>query len=98
MNKAVTNSLSAMVSKAVKDVDYSHISIKKDDYIGIIDKRIEVSDTDELLVLKACVDKLMEKANSPDILMLYYASKTSKKVLEELEVYVNKKYELICSF
>ncbi len=98
MNKAVANSLSAMVSKAVKDVDYSHISIKKDDYIGIIDKRIEVSDVDELMVLKACVDKLMEKADSPDILMMYYASKTSKKVLTELETYVTKKYELICNF
>ncbi len=98
MNKAVANSLSAMVSKAVKDVDYSHISIRKDDYIGIINKRIEVSDTDELLVLKACVDMLMQKADSPDILMMYYASKTSKKVLDELEAYVTKKYELICNF
>ncbi len=98
MNKAIANSLSAMISKAVKDVNYSHISIKKDDFIGIIDKRIEVSDVDELMVLKACVDKLMEKADAPDILMMYYASKTNKKVLSELEAYVTKKYELICNF
>lgn len=98
MTKAIANSCSAMVSRAVKDVDYSHISIKKDDYIGIINKRIEVSDTDDLLVLKACVDMLMQDADNPDILMMFYASKTPKSVLEELESYVTKKYELLCNF
>lgn len=98
MNNAIADSLTAMISVAIKDVDYKHISIHKNDYIGIINKKIEVADVDELIVLKSCVDLLIKKSNNPDVLMLFHGSKVSKKTLSELEKYVEKKYNLICNF
>lgn len=98
MNNAVKDAVSGMISKSIKDVDYSHISIKKNDYIGIINKKIEVSDSDEFIVLKSMVDSLVKLANDPSILMIYYGDKKDMKYLSELEKYINKKYNLMCEF
>lgn len=98
MNNAVDNCLSGMISRSIKDVSFSNLEIKKDDYLAIIDKKIKVADPDEFIVLKSCLDLLMKEVDSADVLMVYYSSKQSLKILKELENYAIKKYDLVCEF
>ena len=98
MNKAVDSSYSALISKAVKNVDYQNISLNKDDFIGVINKKIVVSDSDEFNVLKSTIDMLMSKIKHADILMIFYDSKKRLNILKKIEEYVTEKYNLFCEF
>ncbi len=99
MNKVVKNSFSALVSKSVKDVDYNNISFNKNDFIGIIDKRIVVANKDEDIALKLIIDLLMNKAKKhADVLIIFYDNKKRLPILKKIEEYVNKKYDLVCEF
>lgn len=98
MKHALANCKSAVISTSIKDVDYTYIQIKKEDYITIIGKKILFADKDELTTLKATVDLLIKQSSTPDILVIIYGSKKDLPVLKLLEEYVEEHYHLICEF
>ena len=98
MNKAIDNSYSALISKSVKDVDYTNVMLSKDDFIGMIDKKIVVADKDEYVVLKKTIDTLISKMKHADVLMIFYDNKKRLPILKKLEEYVSEKYNLLCEF
>ncbi len=99
MNKVVKNSFSALISKSVKNVDYNNISFNRNDFIGIIDKRIVAANKNENIVLKTIIDMLMNKAKKhADVLIIFYDNKKKLPFLKEIEEYVNKEYDLVCEF
>ncbi|MGL4948391.1 MAG: DAK2 domain-containing protein [Mycoplasma sp.] len=98
MRSAVSCCNSAVISKAIKDVQYSHISIKKEDFISIMNKKIEFANSERLAVVKKTIDLLMRKASSPDILILIYGSKEDEAILEDIEQYAATEHGLICDF
>ncbi|MGL4951923.1 MAG: DAK2 domain-containing protein [Mycoplasma sp.] len=98
MKSAISSSHSAVISRAVKDVDYSHIKIKKDDFISIMNKKIECADEDKVITLKRTIDVLVKKSSNPDILIVIYGSNADSEILEEIEQYAATKHGLICEF
>ncbi|MGL4950934.1 MAG: hypothetical protein ACRC4M_03855, partial [Mycoplasma sp.] len=98
MKNAVSTSNSAVISKAIKDVQYSHIAIKKSDYISIMNKKIECADKDKLTTLKKTIDILIKKSSDPDILVIIYGNDADLSILEDIEQYVAKQHGLICEF
>lgn len=98
MRRAVGDARTAAISKSIKDVTYSNIELKKDDYISIINKRIEAANKELSVTLKETIDLLVSKASNPDILVIIYSSESDLKILKEIELYVTEKYGLICEF
>lgn len=96
MEKAAKNAISAMVSTSIKNVQYRHITVKKDDFIGIINKKVLVSEEDEEKALKDTIDKLMLKTKQPDIAMLFYGKNASMEVVQNVEKYINENYGCYC--
>lgn len=96
MSKAVKNSTSAIISKAVKDVEYSHIKLFKNDYITIMNKKILIANKSKEFVLKSTIDLLMKKSKEVDILIIIYGNKKDEKLLEIIEKYVSETYNIFC--
>lgn len=98
MKRAVGDARTAAISKSIKDVTYSNIELKKDDYISIINKRIEAANKELSVTLKDTIDLLVSKANNPDILIIIYSSEADFKLLKEIKLHATEKYNLICEF
>ena len=96
MMKVAKNTVSAMVSTSIKNVQYKHITVKKNDYIGILNKKVLVSNRDEEAAVKETVDKLMMKIKQPDIAMLFYGQNASIEVVRNVEKYINEVYGCYC--
>ncbi|MDR0857122.1 MAG: DAK2 domain-containing protein [Mycoplasmataceae bacterium] len=58
MQKVMKKISYGKISKSVKDIKFSHISVKKDDYIGIVEKKIIVGNTDFEKAAKATIDNI----------------------------------------
>lgn len=98
MTKAVKASCSAVISRSIKDVNYSHISLKKKDYIGIDGKKIFYASKTEYETLKATIDYLFKKSKDPDLLLIIYSGKKNKENCDKIEKYVSETYGLCCEF
>ncbi len=96
MTKIAKNTVSAMVSTSIKNVQYKHITVKKNDYIGILNKKVLVSNRDEEAAVKETIDKLMMKIKQPDIAMLFYGQNASIEVVRNVEKYINEVYGCYC--
>lgn len=95
MQKAVKKAHSSIISKSIKDVEYPHIKVKKDDFIGIVDKKIISSNHDEAYVLQDCIEVLIKSAKQPEICHIYYGMDASPSVIAEVEKYISEKYGVI---
>lgn len=96
MNKALRKTISAVISTSIKDVDYSHIKVKVGDKIGIVDKKIVVSNSNELKTLKQTLDILMKNKKGLDICYLVYGANASLSTIRQFEKYASEQYGLYC--
>ncbi|MDE5651528.1 MAG: hypothetical protein K2H80_00460, partial [Ureaplasma sp.] len=72
-----------------------YIEVKKNNWIGIIDKKVVVANNDEFTTLKTTLDKLI-KNNKFDLCFLVRGQNTSDQVIKEFEEYVLMQYGLVC--
>ncbi|GAA5414749.1 DAK2 domain-containing protein [Ureaplasma ceti] len=99
MTKILKKTISGVVSTSIRDVNYSHIQVKTGEKIGIVDKKIMVSDTNELKVLKDTLDILIKKAKGSDnldICYLIYGANASLSTIRQFEKYASENYGLYC--
>ncbi len=96
INKALKESTTGLLSRSVKDVTYPHIQINKNDYIGIVNKKIIVSSDDEFNAICQLCDSLIKKIKNPDVAILFKGEKADNKIIEQLEEYLLLKYEIVC--
>lgn len=96
MNKTLKESLTCLVSKSVKDVEYPHISLNKDDAIGIINKKIISANVDEFIAVTKTIDLLMKKTDSPDVALIFYGKNCNQDNLEKIEQYMSLTYDIVC--
>lgn len=94
MNKILKTANTGLVSLAIKDVNYEHISVKENDYIGIIHKKIISANSQELETLKGTIDELMKKTKEPNMIYIVTGKKANLEVISQLEEYIDKKYQL----
>ncbi len=95
MNNQLRKVDSAVISIASKNVKYKNIEVKKNNWIGIISKKVVVANDDEFIVLKTTLDKLI-KNNKFDLCFLIRGQNTSDDVIKEFENYVLMQYGLVC--
>ena len=96
LSKNLKKVLSAVISTSVKDVNYSHIKVQKNNKIGIINKKIVVSVQDEFAALKLTLDKLILNCKVADICYLVYGVNANINVVKEFERYCSEKYGIYC--
>ena len=96
LSKNLKKVLSAVISTSVKDVNYSHIKVQKNNKIGIINKKIVVSVQDEFAALKLTLDKLILNCKIADICYLVYGANANINVVKEFERYCSEKYGIYC--
>ncbi|MBR2652516.1 DAK2 domain-containing protein [bacterium] len=96
LSKNLKKVLSAVISTSVKDVNYSHIKVQKNNKIGIINKKIVVSVQDEFAALKLTLDKLIMNCKTADICYLVYGMNANINVVKEFERYCSEKYGIYC--
>lgn len=94
--KILNKTLSAVISTSIKDVNYSHIDVKQNNKIGIINKKIVVSVQDEFAALKLTLDKLISGKKGIDICFLIYGANANLNTVKQFEKYVSEQYGLYC--
>lgn len=92
MRDAITKIKSGSVTFAIKDSKFGSISIKKDDFIGILESDIVSSEKK----LAECVHKLIEEMIDEEsaIITLIYGSDVSKENAENLAKYIEETYSI----
>ncbi len=85
--------VSGQVTFAVRDTEINGVTIKKDDFMGIIDGTIKVSATDIKQVTLDTIDQMIN--DESEILTLLYGEDGSREVAEEIGKAVGEKYEEI---
>ncbi|MDE5617556.1 MAG: DAK2 domain-containing protein [Ureaplasma sp.] len=95
MNNQLRKIDSAVISIASKNVKYKHLEVKKNDWIGIIDKKVITSNNDEFTTLKLTLDKLI-KNNKFDLCFIVRGKNTTDQVIKEFEDYALMQYGLVC--
>jgi DAK2 domain fusion protein YloV len=65
INSTIENMVVGKVSTSSKPIDYSHIQVKKNHFIGIVDKKIVVSDYNMVTVLNHLSDLLVNNIRRP---------------------------------
>lgn len=96
MNKIVKKARSGMITTSIKNVKYPHITVNKDDYIGIINKKIIASEKNAYDVLLTTIEMLIESLKKPEICYIYYGINASQTDVHQIEKYISEKYGIIC--
>lgn len=100
IEKKVTNTIKDLVfaklSKSVKMVKYSHISVNKDDYIGIVNKKIVASSIDFNISIKNLLDIIADKKKKATTIYISYGKDLNIKQQQYIEKYVTNNLNLKC--
>ncbi len=92
MKEAIGNITSASITTAIKDSLYNGIEIKKDDYMGIMEKEIVVCGKELQETTKKLIDSLFN--DDASYLTLIYGNSISKEQAEEILDYASETYDL----
>lgn len=82
---------SGQVTYAVRDTQYNGLMIKKDDYMGIFEKDIVVSDKERLEVTLQLLDKMIDE--DTEIVTVFYGDDVNDDEVEKINEYIEEKYE-----
>ena len=90
MVAAIEGVKSGTVTYAVRDTNMNGVTIKKDDFIGILDKEIVVSFADQDETAQALLLKMLDEAS--ELAMIIYGEGTTEAAAIQLAEFVREKY------
>lgn len=91
MEEAMSFVKSGSVTYAVRDTNIDGITIKKDEFMGINEGKIKVSDSDHVAVSKKLIDDMIDEES--EILTIIKGESATDEEVAQLESYVEEKYE-----
>lgn len=91
MKDAIEGVKSGQVTYSVRDTQIDGVEIKKDDYMGIFDKKISVSKPSRIEVTKELLDEMIDEDS--EIVTLIYGEDVTDDEVESIEEYIEEKYE-----
>ncbi|MDR2568520.1 MAG: DAK2 domain-containing protein [Mycoplasmataceae bacterium] len=92
MNKRLTKISNAKISKAVKNVKYSHINVHKDDYIGIVGKKIISSGKNFHDIVEKSLSAIVSKKTKT--IYVFYGADLHESELEKINEVIRNKYTI----
>ena len=90
MKAALSNVKSGEVTFAIRDSEINGVKVKKDDFIGIMEKEIVSDDKDKITVLKALLDRMINDESS--LITILVGEDVSEEEIEQVRSYVEEKY------
>ncbi|ERJ13432.1 DAK2 domain-containing protein [Haloplasma contractile] len=91
MKEQLADVKSGQVTYAVRDTSFNGIAIKKDDYMGILEKDIVTSEHDRLTVTKNLLDKMIDEDS--EIVTIFYGDDINEDEIDIVTEYIESKYE-----
>ncbi|GGI41721.1 fatty acid kinase catalytic subunit FakA [Mammaliicoccus stepanovicii] len=91
MEEAMSFVKSGSVTYAVRDTNIDGITIKKDEFMGINEGKIKVSDSNHVAVSKKLIDDMIDEES--EILTIIKGESATDEEVAQLESYVEEKYE-----
>ena len=88
MSEAVANVKSGSVTYAIKDTTYEGLEIRANDYMGIYEKDIVVSETDMLSVTKSLLSKML--SDESELVTLIVGEGVSEDQANEITAYIEE--------
>jgi len=82
---------SGEITHSIRDTKIDGLSIKKDDYMGLVDGDIKVSDPELNKVLRDTIDQMMDEES--EIVTLIFGEDTEEKEAQEIADHFENKYE-----
>jgi DAK2 domain fusion protein YloV len=82
------------ISKSVKPVKYSHINVKKDDYIGIVSKKIISSNTNFKTVCEQTINATKNEIRKAKEAFLFVGEELTQLELQHVKKYITEKLNL----
>ena len=90
MKAALSNVKSGEITFAIRDSDINGVHVKKDDFIGIMEKEIVADDKDKLEVLKAVLAKMVDDDSS--LITLIVGQDVTKEEVEAAKAFIAEEY------
>jgi uncharacterized protein len=90
MNNALAQVKTGQVTFAVRDTSIDGVAISKDDYMGIADGKIVVSEKDKLTVTKKLLAEMLDE--DVEILTIIFGEDVSSEEVDEIVAYVEDEY------
>ena len=90
MKAALTNVKSGEITFAIRDSEINGVHVKKDDFIGIMEKQIVADNKDKIVVLKALLESMIDEDSS--LITLIVGEGVSEEEVELVKDYIADKY------
>ena len=90
MNEAMSGTVTAEISRSIRDTEMDGLSVKKGEYIGIIGKHIVSSDTDCYDTATAAIALTEPEKHSS--LIILEGKCADSKITADIRSYINEKY------
>jgi uncharacterized protein len=90
MMKQMKDVKSGQVTYAVRDTQYNGLEIKKDDYMGIFEKDIIVTQSDRLQTTLDLIDRMVDEDS--EIVTLFYGDDVNEEEIEAISEHVEENY------
>jgi len=88
MSEAIEYMKSGEVTFAVRDTEIGGVKIKKDDFIGIAEGKIQVSTNSKIDTTNKLVEKLIDEDS--EIATIFYGKDAKEEEIEEVLAHINK--------
>lgn len=92
MVDAVKNTTTAEITYAIKDTVFESLEIKKDDFMGILEKDIIVSNPNRRVVLETVLKNLI--TDEKEIVTVLVGEDVNDEELAEVETFINDTYDV----
>ncbi|MEH7234812.1 DAK2 domain-containing protein [Bacillus sp. JJ1562] len=92
MTGALSNVKTGQITYAVRDTNIDGIDIAKDDFMGIADGKIAVTDKDKLTAAKDLLTKIIS-ADDDEIVTIIYGQDASEDEVKRIVQYLEEEYE-----
>ena len=90
MKAALSNVKSGEITFAIRDSEINGVKVKKDDFIGIMEKDIVADNKDKIAVLKTLLEKMVDDESS--LITLIVGQDVKEEEVESIREYIADKY------
>ena len=90
MEQGLGCSVTGLVSRSIRDVSLGEVDVKKDDYIGFVEKKILVSNVDKIYTATELLQKL--GADEKEFIIAFYGADATEAEREQFKTMVQENY------
>lgn len=92
MLEAINNTKTGQITYAIKDTVFESLEIKENDYMGILEKDIVVSNPDRKFVVESLLKQLI--TDDCEIITVLAGEDVTEEELEEVETFINDNFKV----